>query len=105
MAFAVSAALLDALVLRVVDQGDSYGYEISQILREKMGISDSTLYPVLRRLLKDQYLESYDVPISGRNRRYYRITAQGRKMLKSYLDEWISYRDCIESILLEGEKQ
>ena len=102
MVFGVGAALLDALVLSVVDKGDTYGYEISQTLRDRLDVSDSTLYPVLRRLLKDNCLECYDVPISGRNRRYYRITPQGREQLKAYLGEWLTYRGQIDTILFEG---
>ena len=51
MAFPVSAALLDALVLSVVSKEDTYGYKITQEIREAMDMSESTLYPVLRRLL------------------------------------------------------
>ena len=104
MVFGISAALLDALVLRIVEQRDSYGYEISQILREKTGVSESTLYPVLRRLLRSGCLETYDVAISGRNRRYYRVTEQGRNQLHQYIDAWLEYRARIDDILLEGDR-
>lgn len=104
MVFGVSAALLDTLVLRIVEQRDSYGYEISQILREKMGIPESTLYPVLRRLMRSGCLETYDVAISGRNRRYYRLTEQGRSQLHLYVEAWQEYRTQIDDILLEGDR-
>lgn len=101
--FSISAALLDMLVLCVVEGSDSYGYEISQALRKSLGISESTLYPVLRRLQKDDCLETYDVEYSGRNRRYYRITDRGRSQLRMYLDEWQDYKDRIDEILNRGD--
>ena len=81
MAFPVSAALLDALVLSVVSKEDTYGYKITQEIREAMDMSESTLYPVLRRLLKNNFLESYDQEYMGRNRRYYKITDTGFKQI------------------------
>lgn len=104
MAFGMSAALLDALVLRTVEQKDSYGYEISQTLRSKLGISESTLYPVLRRLQKDGCLEVYDVECSGRNRRYYSLTEQGRGKLFDSVCEWLEYRTQIDDVLLGDEQ-
>ena len=50
MAFPVSSGLLDALVLAVVAKEDTYGYKITQEIREAIEMSESTLYPVLRRL-------------------------------------------------------
>ena len=97
MVFNTGAALLDAIVLSVVsrDQNGTYGYRITQ------DISESTLYPVLRRLLKDGCLESYDLAIDGRNRRYYRITESGRLQLNLYRGEWNTYAQKISRILEE----
>ena len=77
MAFPISASLLDALVLAIVSKEDTYGYKITQEIREAIDMSESTLYPVLRRLLKEECLESYDKEYMGRNRRYYRVTTAG----------------------------
>jgi len=81
MAFPISASLLDALVLAIVSKEDTYGYKITQEIREAIDMSESTLYPVLRRLLKDECLESYDKEYMGRNRRYYRVTTAGAAQL------------------------
>ena len=102
MVFNVNAALLDTLVLSVVAKQDSYGYEISQALRDSLGLSESTLYPVLRRLQKDDCLEVYDVEYSGRNRRYYRVTDKGRSQLGLYTAEWLEYKSKIDRILFGG---
>ncbi|MCD7730127.1 MAG: PadR family transcriptional regulator [Oscillospiraceae bacterium] len=100
MVFPVSAALLDSLVLSVVSREDTYGYKITQEIREAMEMSESTLYPVLRRLLKGGFLESYDREYMGRNRRYYKITDAGREQLNSYQAEWDLYKTKIDKLLI-----
>ena len=103
MVFTTGAALLDAIVLSVVstDVEGTYGYRITQDVREVIEISDSTLYPVLRRLQKEECLEVYDMAIDGRNRRYYKITEKGRVQLNLYRGEWAVYSEKIGRILEE----
>ena len=76
MVFNTGSALLDAIVLATVSRESegTYGYRITQDIRQAIDISESTLYPVLRRLQKEECLETYDRAIDGRNRRYYKIT-------------------------------
>ena len=99
MTYQVAAPLLDACVLGIVANGDSYGYTLTQKVRELIDISESTLYPVLRRLQKEKYLETYDQPYQGRNRRYYRITDEGRNVLSHYRSEWVDYKGKIDLLL------
>ncbi len=101
MVFPVSAALLDALVLSVVSKEDTYGYKITQEIREAMEMSESTLYPVLRRLMKNELLASYDQEYLGRNRRYYQITEKGKEQLTIYREEWLIYKDKINMLISE----
>lgn len=103
MVFTAGSALLDAVVLSVVSQEGTYGYKITQDVRKIMDVSESTLYPVLRRLQKDNYLETYDMEYQGRNRRYYKITANGMILLDKYRREWLEFRNGVNEILL-GEK-
>lgn len=93
MVFNTGAALLDAIVLAVVSQeaNGTYGYKITQDVRQVIEISESTLYPVLRRLQKDGCLEVYDMECGGRNRRYYKITESGTVQLNLYKTEWKAY--------------
>lgn len=100
MAFPVSASLLDAIVLAVVSREGTYGYKITQDVRQVMEVSDSTLYPVLRRLQRDALLATYDEAVDGRMRRYYRITPAGEIKLAQYRIEWAEYRKNIEQVLL-----
>ena len=105
MVFNTGAALLDAIVLSVVskDVEGTYGYRITQDVREVIEISDSTLYPVLRRLQKEECLEVYDMAIDGRNRRYYRLTEKGRVQLNLYRGEWVTYSQKISQIFKEAK--
>ena len=104
MVFNTGAALLDAVVLAVVsgEAEGTYGYKITQDERNVMDVSESTLYPVLRRLLKDGCLTSEDRQFDGRNRRYYKITDKGREKLGIYKEEWRIYSSKINAIFLGG---
>jgi len=105
MVFNTGAALLDAIVLSIVskDIAGTYGYKITQDVRAVIDISESTLYPVLRRLQKEECLEVYDLAIDGRNRRYYRITEKGRVQLNLYRSEWSVYSGKITRIFEEAD--
>ncbi len=104
MVYNTGAALLDAIVLAVVSKEEegTYGYKITQDVRKAIDVSESTLYPVLRRLQKDACLEVYDVECGGRNRRYYRITDAGQEKLTMYREAWEDYAFKI-SALFNGE--
>ena len=93
MVFNTGSALLDAIVLAAVswEPEGTYGYKITQDVRGALEVSESTLYPVLRRLQKDGCLETYDQEFAGRNRRYYRITEAGMAQLNLYKTEWMNY--------------
>lgn len=100
MVFTAGSVLLDAVVLSVVSREGSYGYKITQDVRAVMDVSESTLYPVLRRLQKDGCLETYDMEFQGRNRRYYKITSNGMIVLDRYRSEWLSFTDGINKIMM-----
>lgn len=105
MVFNTGAALLDAIVLAVVSKEETgtYGYKITQDVRKAIEVSESTLYPVLRRLQKDACLEVYDVECDGRNRRYYKITGKGLEQLILYRTEWKEYSSKITKLFLGEE--
>lgn len=106
MTITPSSALMDAIVLAVVSREESaYGYKITQDIRAVMEISESTLYPVLRRLQKDGCLEVHDQEFSGRNRRYYRLTPRGREQLRLTLEEWESYKERLDRIFDGSERK
>lgn len=105
MAFPINSSLLDAMVLAIVEREDTYGYKITQDMSEAIDVSESTLYPVLRRLQKENNLETYDKEFQGRNRRYYRTTSKGKATLTLYREDWKIHRAKIEKILLMAERE
>lgn len=104
MAINTGAALLDAIVLAVVarEEHGTYGYKITQEVRQVLDLSESTLYPVLRRLQKDGCLTVRDEAFNGRNRRYYQVTEAGRTRLEQFRGEWDAYTSQINK-LFKGE--
>lgn len=104
MVFNTGAALLDAIVLAVVSKEPTgtYGYKITQEVRQVIELSESTLYPVLRRLQKDECLEVYDMECAGRNRRYYKVTDRGCIQLRLYESEWKKYSAKISGMFEGG---
>lgn len=102
MGFKIESSLLEACVLAVLSRGDTYGYVLTQSMKSVLGISESTLYPVLRRLQKEAFLRTYDQPYQGRNRRYYTITETGCERYRQYQEEWTSYKERIDSILSDA---
>ena len=101
MGFKIESGLLDACALAILEKGDTYGYEITQSMKKAITVSESTLYPVLRRLQKDECLEVYDRQFDGRNRRYYKVTEKGMVQLNLYRTEWKNYSGKINE-LFEG---
>ena len=75
--------ILDICVLSVLERGESYGYNIISELQGTIEISESTLYPILKRLEAGGFLTTRTAEFSGRLRRYYKITPYGLKKLKS----------------------
>lgn len=80
--------LLDICVLRVLENGDSYGYQIIKDISPYISITESTLYPILKRLEGAQCLEVYSVEHNSRLRKYYRITEAGVNKVKEFIEEW-----------------
>lgn len=103
MVYPFNAPLLDFLILSIVRRHDSYGYLISQQLKSVSNMKDSTLYPILKRLSDNGFVDTYDQPFQGRNRKYYRITDNGGRHYDFLFQEWISYSKAIEKIL-NGEQ-
>ena len=79
---------LDVCVLASLLNEDSYGYRIIQDLQDVVEISESTLYPILRRLESGNYLTSYSVEHNGRLRKFYSITLKGKERIEEYLEDF-----------------
>ena len=101
----IPTVLLDGTVLAALSKEDMYGYALTKIVQESLSVSESTLYPVLRRLKKEGYLETYDEPFEVRNRRYYSLTPIGSRHLEEIIDEWIVFRDSLDRLLEENTNE
>ena len=79
--------LLELCVLAVLREQDSYGYQIVRDVSECIEISESTLYPILRRLESDKKVSSYNTEFNNRIRKYYSITDKGFDALEEFSKE------------------
>ena len=104
MVFQLGTPLLDACVLAILCREDAYGYILTQSVKDVINISESTLYPVLRKLQQDKCLTAYDKPYQGRNRRYYKITDMGKERCEHYTSAWNDYKVKVDNILTGGVK-
>ena len=91
MSYPISSSLLDGIVLAVVERESTYGYRITQDVQKVLDISESTLYPVLRRLMKDGCLTTYDQAYAGR-----------KAALRQHRIDWQNYRSGIDTIFFGG---
>lgn len=98
---------LPLLVLQLVSEADTYGYELIRALEERSAaaftFSEGTLYPVLHSLERDGLVTSrWDTSGGGRRRKYYRISPAGRADLADRLDQWHAFTRAVEAIV-DGE--
>ncbi len=97
----------DTIILNILRQGDSYGYEIYKRILQLTGnryeLKEATLYTAFRRLEKDGHILSYwgDETQGGR-RKYYRITEQGRKHYEQNVRDWDFARDILDTLIKGG---
>ena len=80
--------LLDVCVLAAIKTEPSYGYQIIKDMKPYVELSESTLYPILRRLETAALLTVQTAEHNGRLRKYYHITELGRKRIESFKEEW-----------------
>jgi DNA-binding PadR family transcriptional regulator len=99
----LTAASTKLIILSILKQGDSYGYLIIKKVKElsggKMQYSDGMLYPVLHNLEKDELIESTSVmEDNARPRKYYGITAKGKKGLIAEKEHWLHVNSLLDAI-------
>ncbi|SHK12421.1 PadR family transcriptional regulator, regulatory protein PadR [Hathewaya proteolytica DSM 3090] len=79
---------LEACVLATLMKGDSYGYQLVKEISQCTPISESTLYPILRRMESNDMVVVYAMEYNSRLRKYYRITQGGIDRLQQFREEW-----------------
>lgn len=82
--------LLEVCVLAAIKKEDSYGYKIIKDISSYVEISESTLYPILKRLESSGFITVYTVEHNSRLRKYYKITDTGIERIYEFLEEWKS---------------
>ena len=97
--------LLDVCVLAAIRNEDSYGYQIVKDMSPYVEISESTLYPILRRLENGQMLTVRTAEHNGRLRKYYHITDAGLERLKTFEEEWKELMQIYEFVTKEEDHE
>ena len=90
--------MVEVCILSLLSRGDSYGYRLIKDIEPIMTLSESTLYPVLRRLEAAGSLTVYSVEHNSRLRKYYAITEDGRKRIADFLAEWADVKKVYDFI-------
>ena len=94
---------LDLMVLSVLATDRQYGYSIQKQIREasseRIDLPAGTLYPLLHRLESDRLIRSHWEDSTGRKRKWYELTAAGRKRLAEQAQDWHRYAECIRHLL------
>ena len=96
--------LLDVCVLAAIQSEDSYGYQIIKDIKPYVDVSESTLYPILRRLEEGRLLTVRSVEHNGRLRKYYHITDAGKARIEDFKRDWKEMESIYRFITKEGEK-
>ena len=97
--------LLDVCVLAAIEQEDSYGYQIIKDMQPYVELSESTLYPILRRLETAECLSVRSAEHNGRLRKYYHITPLGRQRLAQFPADWLELQAIHDFIMHRGMEQ
>ena len=96
--------LLEVCILAAIKNEESYGYRIIKDVAPFVEISESTLYPILRRLEAGELLTVRSAEYNGRLRKYYKITNAGRARLAEFTSEWAEIMAIYQFVTREAEK-
>lgn len=93
-------------MLVLVKQKDQYGYELAQNLSDKIAIAEGSLYPLLRRMTKDQYLNTYTAKSSeGPPRKYYQLSNLGEAYMEELISEWHAFQGSVNELIEEATER
>jgi PadR family transcriptional regulator PadR len=96
--------VLELCVLALVDKKDCYGYELVQRISEKFEVAEGTVYPLLRRLTKEDYFTTYlKESNEGPPRKYYKLTYKGRMFYEELRAQWKEFSESVNQIIWEGK--
>ena len=95
--------LLEICVLSAIKYEPSYGYQIVKDVKPYVEITESTLYPILRRLEAAEFLTVSSVEYNGRLRKYYHITPLGKEKIRNFTDEWKEILSIYQFVVREDD--
>lgn len=96
--------VLELCVLLLISKKDQYGYELAQNISDKIEVAEGTLYPLLRRLTKEEYLTTYLAESTeGPPRKYYSLTEKGRDYMNMLIEEWQQFSLAVNQFVEEGK--
>ena len=95
--------LLDVCVLAAIQGEDSYWYQIIKDIKPYVDVSESTLYPILRRLEEGRLLTVRSMEHNGRLRKYYHITDAGKARIEDFKEDWREMESIYRFITKEGQ--
>lgn len=95
--------VLELCVLALLYKKDRYGYELVQMISKQIEISEGSIYPLLRKLAKEEYFTTYlQESTEGPPRKYYKLTEKGRLYLNDLVNEWKEFSDGVNELIQEG---
>ena len=97
----LNRGILEVCVLKALQGQDSYGYQIIKDMKPYVEISESTLYPILRRLEAADLLTVRSAEHSGRLRKYYHITPAGLERIAAFAEEWEEIKSIYQFVIRE----
>ena len=94
---------LDLMILSVLADGEKYGYALQESLKDAtrgmVNLKAGTLYPLLHRLEGDKLIKAKWEDATGRRRKWYELTAKGKRRLSQQAQQWYEYADCVTRML------
>lgn len=103
MSTQLKKGVLDLIVLSKINEKDTYGYDIYQRINKNMGISESTIYPILRKFIKNEFCETYlKESVEGPPRRYFRISKRGVSKLQELKLDWRRFENVVNILLAKN---
>ena len=92
--------VIEMCVLKLISKEDMYSFQVIDVISKEIDVNENTIYPILRRLTKAEFLETYKENMSvGAPRKYYKINDNGLDQLKTYEDEWGKFIHSVSRIL------
>lgn len=101
------AASSFSVILTILNEGESYGYEIIKRIRDEsngqLDFAEGTLYPILKKMESEKWISSkWKLAENGRERKYYKITATGKKQLLLEKKHWQSVNQILEHLWIQN---